>query len=937
MPEVVIMNLFNKSNLKKILHFDKLGIRISLLMSLMIIIIIIFSTISYFMNQKVQFETIKVSESEIPTSIISISMIDEIDDMNSNILEYVLGESEEKAEFALNAKEFRSYLFQLNKINPDDKYKVELLSKLFEEYYTLVQSDIFGMYSPENEIWARERVKALTKYTGKELETLLDNLKDKKIFAASKNKNLNKVVNNDLPSVRYYLELVDEAGGMIDKLNLYINGDNDAKEIFLSDAQRFENFLELLKQISISKDEKEALSNISALYKVLRDGGLEVFEKYKPDNKKSAIQSIDQLEHKILNQLESNLDDFSATAKNAADISLGRLRSQTNIMNSALLLLLLMVIIFNIGIALYFYKTISIPITSLGNSLIELTKGNLNITVPYTYKDDEIGDMAKSFDVFKRTLIEKDNAKLMLEESIKKAEKANQSKGDFLANMSHEIRTPLNAIIGINNLMLKTDLDEKQEKYLNNSNIAAQNLLSIINDILNYSKIEAGKLQLEKIGFNVDNILNEVKTVTGYKAEEKKLKFLIDKADDIPENLIGDPLRITQILLNLVNNAIKFTEIGSITIKVDIIEKFREKLVLQFMVKDTGIGLTKDEQKKLFRAFTQVDSSTSRKYGGTGLGLSISRQLCKLMGGEIKVESKINYGSSFSFTVVVGLTDKIDNIQKSFKVDSQYKQNVLIVDDDDIQREILTNYLTDFNMNSDSVPSGEEAIKIIEDNLINNKNYDLILMDWKMDGITGLEAWRQIKKLKFKGKLPEIIMVTGHWQKGLSILAQKEGINDILTKPIQQSVLFDSINSCTKKNIKEVKPIKDEIEISNVNDYKILLVDDNHINLDVARDSLEHERFNVETANSGKEALEILDRGKRYNVILLDLQMPDMDGYETAKHIRENIKYNHIPIIALSADAMTGTRDKVLKAGMDDYVTKPIDMDQLLNVLQRWI
>jgi len=521
------------------------------------------------------------------------------------------------------------------------------------------------------------------------------------------------------------------------------------------------------------------------------------------------------------------------------------------------------------------------------------------------------------------------------------AEAATQAKSDFLANMSHEIRTPMNAVLGLNYLLMKTDLNTKQRDYARKISQSAENLLGIINDILDFSKIEAGKLDVESIPFDLDDVLNNLSNLMGVKAQDKELELIIARNTDVPIGLIGDPLRLGQILLNLSTNAIKFTEKGEITIRVELIKKTTKKAMIKFNVIDSGIGLTKEQQAKLFKSFQQADTSTTRKYGGTGLGLTISKSLVEKMQGQIDVESKKGKGSNFYFTAEFGLQKK--QVKKKQIVPERLSDmRVLVVDDHEIAREVLRDYCEDFQFIVDTANDGDETIKAVTKAVKVGNPYGLIFLDWKMPGMTGTEAAIKIlndPKIKIK---PKIIMVTSYGREEIRQKAEQAGIDAFLIKPVSQSLLFDSIAEVFGEEIeredRSVRQVVKPEDLDTIRGARILLAEDNEINQQVAIELLESEGFQVTLAENGEEAVKaVKNTTDQFDLVLMDLQMPVMDGYQATSTIRKNQNFDDLPILAMTADAMTGVRDKVVESGMNDYITKPIDLKVLFEALIQWI
>jgi PAS domain S-box-containing protein len=498
-------------------------------------------------------------------------------------------------------------------------------------------------------------------------------------------------------------------------------------------------------------------------------------------------------------------------------------------------------------------------------------------------------------------------------------------KGDFLANMSHEIRTPINAVIGFANLCLQLDLPARGRDYVSKISISAESLLGVVNDVLDVSKMEAGKLEMECIEFDFGEVLERVSNLFKLKAVEKGVELAIGSAPEVPERLMGDPFRLGQVLINLMSNALKFTNAGSISLVVETLTTEPEAVTLSFAVRDSGIGMAPQQLSTLFTAFTQADSSVTRKYGGTGLGLTISKQLVERMHGEIHVESDAGVGTCFSFTARFGLAR--DAASAPAHPQGLTGRRVLVVEDNDVMRTLLSRNAADFGCEVEALASGEAALARLQ----GGARFDLMLLDWHLPGLDGLATARSLRTV---GNPIPIILITGGEPEVARAKTGKGDIQGILSKPVTRSTLHDTMLNVLLGQAAQAKISARPLVAPDLSGRRILLVDDNDFNREIGLAQLEDTGATVDTAENGALAVAAVSQ-QAYDLVLMDIQMPVMDGYSAARILRKS--WPDLPILALTAHAMVEEKDRVLAAGMNDILTKPVLPKLLYAALSRWL
>ena len=571
----------------------------------------------------------------------------------------------------------------------------------------------------------------------------------------------------------------------------------------------------------------------------------------------------------------------------------------------------------------------------IGRELEGLTKSGQTFPIELTITE-VITQGERMFIGLLRDITQRKQAEFETQQARLAAESANRTKSDFLANMSHEIRTPMNAIIGMTHLAKRTKPEPRLQSYLDKISNAAESLLGIINDILDFSKIEAGRLELEQVSFSLEMVLDNLVDIVGHRAEQKNIELIFSLDRTVPLHLIGDPLRLGQILINLVNNAVKFTDQGEIIIKVTADGPPGH---LTFAVSDTGIGMSAEHLSTLFQSFHQADTSTTRKYGGTGLGLAICKQLCQLMGGEISATSQPGRGSTFQFTACLGVGKESPMEAPAPRLQSLTDKRILVVDDSHNARDVMLSMLCANGFAPQSASSGVDALQMIDHASRQGMAFDLILMDWKMPVMDGMETARRIRSNADLAAIPEILMISAFERTDVINAQSHNCIDGFLTKPVNESDLLTAINQIfhqspdMQRNIVQISP---ERAAQTLAGRRVLLVEDNEINRDLAVELLGDWGIEVGIAVNGQEGVDRV-KAEAFDLVLMDIQMPIMDGLTASRLIRQDARFKDLPIVAMTAHAMTDDREKSLNAGMNDHINKPINPALLAGTLMHWL
>lgn len=900
--------------------------KIGLIMTFITLMVLGLSVSSYIMQERVNRDVDRATHQEIPSAIITMRMQRAASDMNASMLKYVMGRHESLAVFLESQQDFEQLLARLREVKPDAEQRLSLISQLYERFQRIAHQKVLTEFDPVAEQWARKQVMRLSIDVVRPIDNLIAELKASQSLTQPDN----------LAVLQYLDELVDENGDMLTELNQYLDGRESSRQRFMEDMATFERYLSLAQFELNDPASLKKLSNIRHHFTSLKRSGIAIFNNYQPSAKVGAMTAVRTLSDQEYQALEDALSTFAQETGKVVTRSMVDLRSilHSNQLNLGYLL----VFILFVSGAMYFYihRTFTQPIAELADSMQRLVAGDMTPPASnFQDRTDEVGKIAHGLVIFRAHIISRNQARAQLMAEKERAESASRAKAQFLATMSHEIRTPMNGVIGMLDMLRRSSLTPSQQSLISTVRESALSLLSIINDILDFSRTEAGKLQFERVTFSLSDTVEQVMDTVSHHANKRKVTLSLFIEPHLPDQLVGDPNRLKQVLFNLVGNAIKFSggqhrQPGFVTVNIDALDNQEtQKAQLVFTITDNGIGIAPDKLDTIFQPFSQAESSTTREFGGSGLGLAICKNIIDLLGGEIDIESEQGNGTRFTMRIDYAVNPLAEPADLPITREHAHQLSVEVDIPQDTLSQAVCRYLEHLHIAYHIGPAQPETVK--------HRAKHRLLITTHTDPST-LIADRAVDHVI---ALKHTLSLATHPDKR---------IVELFASPLTYRRLVHGLRVCLGLESPDISmlaesdamlPLPDEAEAKARDPERtrgcILVAEDNPTNQQVLTQQLHYLGYEVVMADDGDQALTAYQH-HQVDLVLTDCHMPNKDGYALTAALREiQGASGWVPIIAITANALSGEETRCFEAGMDDYITKPIELDPLDERLTYWI
>ncbi|PKF49463.1 ATP-binding protein [Enterovibrio nigricans] len=905
--------------------------KVGLIMGLMTLIAMALAVSAYIMHDSASADTTKTSKLEIPSALLSVSMLRYAGEMNRSMFSFALGEPDSLDSYHYNKNQFDASLGELRRIHGPDSSHLKRIRENYDIFVRKIERGVINEFDPTLEKWAMVEKRTITTVLAPELDQAIQKLYQNNI----------QDIRLDTHQRRYhYLLLKEEADDMIGLLFYYLSNTSASKSEFAQNESSFYNSLSYLTTNYINEKELAQLKHIQQLSRGLISRIHFVLERYNPNDKETVTNSLQRINDGAYKELEASLTEFSRETSFRAANSMAGLHKILKTNQLTFFALFAVMILSSVALTVYIYKKVTQPIARLADTMLKLSDGNTEIPIHYKDRSDEVGQISHALSSFRDHIISRNQAREQLLYQKERAESASKAKAQFLAAMSHEIRTPMNGVIGMIDILRRSNLNTTQLSVTTTVRESALSLLSIINDILDFSRIEAGKMRLDKVPLSVRNVAEQVMDNLASEANEKNVSLILFVHPNVPCSLLGDPTRIRQILFNLIGNGIKFSggqpHRGEVYVSIAASRVADDKRALSISIKDNGIGISQDKLQAIFKPFTQAEYSTTRRFWGSGLGLAICQNIATLMGGKIEATSEEGIGSTFTVSFVLSLANdqsapEISKIE-SLKAAAQSLQNIVCLNtlENGALKTSIDAYLKELN-----IPYTDVNLENLhtESFMNESKKHVIICRDY----------------LRTRQLMPPNHAKSAnvrYLELNMSLPVRRYGGVDVFAiyaSPLKLSMLLSGLRICVglespEYPVLDTKGKEDFIERSNCNSGTIFVAEDNVTNQVVIEKQLTYLGYSVVMTSDGQEALRAY-RKEAFSLVLTDCHMPNMDGYELTRAIREiqADRGEFVPIVALTANALVGEAERCIETGMNDFIAKPVEIDVIQSVIDKWI